>query len=139
MYADDMAFIFVGDTAPALQSKVPDELTRALAWFPINQLTLDLLKTRHTAFHSRIKNRNYYGLAIHLDIPELPHVSCYKYFVFFLFFFVDSDMLWKSQINNICLKAPFRCYNLLKARDCFDSIFYKFFTSYVYTINLPIA
>lgn len=116
MYADDTALIFVGDTIGELQDKINEELTRVLTWFTSNQLTINLMKSKYTVFHSKKKAINYEEIVIQLDNTELQHVACYKY----LGVLFDSDMHWKSQIKHICSKIAYGCYTLLKARECFD-------------------
>lgn len=69
-------------------------------------------------FHSSRTELNCDHFDIHIGNEQIEQVPFYKY----LDVYIESDMHWKSQVQNVCYKLAYGCHILLKARDYFDFI-----------------
>ena len=111
-YADDTVLLYSCSNLDDLLKQINSDLTLIASWFTANNLTLNLTKTKYIHFslrHSDLNlNLKYHSsscIRTNQNCPchSLESVKCIKY----LGLNIDSNLKWKSHINDLAKKLRF--------------------------------
>ena len=140
LFADDTNFYFSSKTLSHLETNLNHELQSVAEWMKCNGLALSISKTNFILFHSSKLKPNQ-SLRIKIDDALIKQVCSTKY----LGLTFDSNLTWKSHINELCLKLSKTVGILSKVRHFVDnhilvmlyySLIYPFFTYVVHVWGL---
>ena len=140
LFADDTNFYFSSKTLSHLETNLNHELQSVAEWMKCNRLALSISKTNFILFHSSKLKPNQ-SLRIKIDDALIKQVCSTKY----LGLTFDSNLTWKSHINELCLKLSKTVGILSKGRHFVDnhilvmlyySLIYPFFTYVVHVWGL---
>ena len=99
LFADDTNIYFSGKNLSHLEATLNCELKSVAEWMKCNRLALSISKTNFIFFHSSKLKPNQ-SLRIKIDDTPIKKVDSTKY----LGITFDSNLTWKSHINELCLK-----------------------------------
>ena len=99
LFADDTNIYFSSKNLSHLEATLNCELKSVAEWMKCNRLALSISKTNFILFHSRKLKPNQ-SLRIKIDDTPIKQVDSTKY----LGITFDSNLTWKSHINELCLK-----------------------------------
>lgn len=111
-YADDTVLLYSCSNLNDLVIQIESDLTLIESWFTANDLTLNLNKTKYIHFslrHSELNiNFKYHSSSCNrtnqnCHCHTLESVNCIKY----LGLYIDSNLKWKSHINDLGKKLRF--------------------------------
>ena len=99
LFADDSNFFFSNKNLASLESALNTEIQKIFTWLCINKLSLNVEKSNFVIFHAKQKiiKRD---IALNINGHKLKRDNCVKY----LGIYIDSNLNWKMQIDNICKK-----------------------------------
>ena len=99
LFADDTNIYFSSKNLSHLEATLNCELKPVAEWMKCNRLALSISKTNFILFHSSKLKPNQ-SLRIKIDDTPIKQVDSTKY----LGITFDSNLTWKSHINELCLK-----------------------------------
>ena len=99
LFADDTNIYFSSKNLSHLETTLNCELKSVVEWMKCNRLALSISKTNFILFHSNKLKPNQ-SLRIKIDDAPIKQVHSTKY----LGITFDSNLTWKSHINELCLK-----------------------------------
>ena len=99
LFADDTNIYFSSKNLSHLEATLNCELKSVAEWMKCNRLALSISKTNFILFHSSKLKPNQ-SLRIKIDDTPIKQVDSTKY----LGITFDSNLTWKSHINELCLK-----------------------------------
>ena len=99
LFADDTNIYFSSKNLDAIQQTLNNELQAVSDWMNCNRLALNIKKTNFILFHSK-QHKPYQPFNIKINDINIEQVFSLKY----LGIIFDSNLTWKSHINNLCLK-----------------------------------
>ena len=99
LFADDTNIYFSSKNLSHLEATLNHELRSVAEWMKCNRLALSISKTNFILFHSSKLKPNQ-SLRIKIDDELIKQVDSTKY----LGITFDSNLTWKSHINELCLK-----------------------------------
>ena len=99
LFADGNSLYFSSKNLSHLEATLNHELKSVAEWMKCYQLALSISKTNCILFHSRKLKPNQ-SLRIKIDNALIKQVDSTKY----LGITFDSNLTWKSHINELCLK-----------------------------------
>ena len=113
LFADDTNVYFSSKNLSHLEATLNHEFKSVAEWMKCNRLALIISKTNFILFHSSKLKPNQ-SLRIKIDDELIKQVESTKY----LGITFDSNLTWKSHINELCLKlsktvgilSKVRCY-----------------------------
>lgn len=113
LFADDTNVYFSSKNLSHLEATLNHEFKSVAEWMKCNRLALSISKTNFILFHSSKLKPNQ-SLRIKIDDELIKQVESTKY----LGITFDSNLTWKSHINELCLKlsktvgilSKVRCY-----------------------------
>lgn len=98
LFADDSTAIYVEDNPQTYELEINSSLETLINWFNANNLKINLSKTSYMTFQN--KNKCVLPLKIAYKEETLIAVNNAR----FLGIDIDSNLDWKSHINNLCSK-----------------------------------
>ena len=99
LFADDTNIYFSSKNLSHLEATLNCELKSVAEWMKCNRLALSISKTNFILFHSSKLKPNQ-SLRIKIDDTPIKQVDSTKY----LGITFDSNLTWKSHVNELCLK-----------------------------------
>ena len=108
MFADDTTIFYKHKNKLTLEKSINDELINIANWLVANKLSLNVSKTNFL-FFSNSSNKN---INLILSNKPLEQKQCTKY----LGIYIDENLNWSNQINNICTKISQGVGTLYKLR-----------------------
>ena len=115
-FADDTNLYFSSKNLSHLEATLNHELKFVAEWMKCNRLALNISKTNFILFHSS-KLKPSQSLRIKIDGTLIKQVDSTKY----LGITFDSNLTWKSHINELCLKLSKTLGILSKVRHFVDN------------------
>ena len=116
LFADDNNLFICSKNRSHLEANLNHELKSVAEWMKCNRLALSVLKTNFLLFHSSKLKPNQ-SLRIKIDDALIKQVCSTKY----LGLTFDSNLTWKSHINELCLKLSKTVGILSKVRHFVDN------------------
>ena len=116
LFADDTNLYFSSKNPSYLEANVNHELKSVPEWMKCNRLAFSTSKTNFILFHSSKRKPNQ-SLRIIIDDALIKQVGSTKY----LGLTFDSNLTWKSHINELCLKLSKTVGILSKVRHFVDN------------------
>lgn len=111
LYADDSTAIFVSDDSKTYYENVINStLASIVNWLKLNELQINLTKTYIMTF----KNRNSKDSTLNINYEQTNISKIYT--TKFLGLHIDSDMTWKTHIEQVCLKLSRYSYAIYMLR-----------------------
>ena len=100
MYADDTTLYFNLEDFDCrnLDNEINSEIEKINLWLKLNKLSLNADKTKYMIFH--INQRMIPPIALSINNKLIAQVSTFN----FLGIMLDSNMLWTSHTNLVCMK-----------------------------------
>lgn len=129
-YADDSVLLYSCDNLLDLNLQIEADLIEIRKWFSINDLTLNLNKTKYIYFNLRLTpnnliikfhNSNIGHSNFNCDCETLEQVQCIKY----LGLLIDSNLKWKSHIKELVKKLRFVLYTFYHLKNKISLSFLK--------------
>ena len=116
LFADDTNLYFSSKKLSHLEANLNHKLKFVAEWMKCNRLAISISKTNFILFHSSKLNPNQ-PLRIKIDNALIKQVGSTKY----LGLTFDSNLTWKSHINELCLKLSKTVGILSKVRHFVDN------------------
>ena len=116
LFADDTNLYFSSKNVSHLEANLNHELKSVAEWMKCNRLALSVSKTNFILFHSSKRKPNQ-SLRIKIDAVLIKQVGSTNY----LGLILDSNLTWKSHINELCLKLSKTVGILSKVRHFADN------------------
>ena len=100
MYADDTTLYFNLDdfNCRNLDNEINSEIEKINLWLNLNKLSLNADKTKYMIFHTN--QRMIPPIALSINRKLIAQVSTFN----FMGIMLDSNMLWTSHTNLVCMK-----------------------------------
>ena len=99
LFADDSNFFYSHKDLTFLESALNAEMEKIFVWLCANKLSLNMNKSNFVIFHARQKIPKQI-ITIKVNGYQLKQENCVKY----LGIYIDSNLNWKAQVENICKK-----------------------------------
>jgi hypothetical protein len=99
LFADDANLFYKHKNLAILQSNINSELSNIHNWLCANRLSLNVEKSNFVVFHPP-QRKLPFNLELTLNNIPLQQEKCIKY----LGIFIDSNLSWKHQVDNIAKK-----------------------------------
>ena len=112
LYADDSVFTLSHKSVNSLQSSLENELNKLNCWLKVNQLSLNVNKTKFMFFSKSKKN-----LTLKIDDSEIMQTNCIKY----LGVYIDDKLNWYKHIEHIESKLAVAAGVIAKLRKYLPS------------------
>ena len=116
LFADDTNLYFSSKSLNHLETILNCELKSVTEWMKCNRLAVNISKTNFILFHSSKLKPNQ-SLRIKIDDVYIKQVDSTKY----LGITFDSNLTWRSHINELCLKLSKTVGILSKVRHFVDN------------------
>ena len=116
LFADDTNLYFSSKSLNHLETILNCELKSVAEWMKCNRLAVNISKTNFILFHSSKLKPNQ-SLRIKIDDVYIKQVDSTKY----LGITFDSNLTWRSHINELCLKLSKTVGILSKVRHFVDN------------------
>lgn len=113
LFADDSTAIFTGQNMDTFENTINSTLHNIINWLTVNNLIINLEKTKLVNFGRNNKNIN---INIHHNGTKIEQVSCVK----FLGLWIDNDLTWQTHIDTVCNKLNQYSYALYKLSKIVD-------------------
>jgi len=97
MYADDTTLLFSASDPLTLQQEMNDNMARIAQWFEINQLTLNIKKTKFMIFGTNHSLKDYNDIDLMYGNDKIERVDKFKY----LGVIFDPILSWSEHIDYI--------------------------------------
>ena len=129
LFADDTTIYLGHRDLRYLKWCIESDLENIATWFKANKLTLNIDKTVGMLFSPQKKESN---LEIKINGKEIPMVKTTQ----FLGLWIDSEINWNAQLNNLLLKLQRNMYMLkvsknLLVSNCKKMLYYAQFFSHL--------
>ena len=98
MYADDTTLYLEDFDCRNLDNEINSEIEKINLWLKLNKLSLNADKTKYMIFHTN--QRMIPPIALSINSKFIAQVSTFN----FLGIMLDSNMLWTSHTNLVCMK-----------------------------------
>ena len=112
-FADDTTIYCSETTLDENRKKATSELSKILAWFHANRLSLNINKTNFTIFGPQCSAHDYSSCTIRLNGQDIKHVNECK----FLGIYLDTHLTWKRHIERISAKICSAIFAINRARN----------------------
>ena len=99
LFSDDANLFYKHKNLAILQSNINSELSNIHNWLCANRLSLNVEKSNFVVFHPP-QRKLPFNLELTLNNIPLQQEKCIKY----LGIFIDSNLSWKPQVDNIAKK-----------------------------------
>lgn len=105
LFADDTNLLYADKKLKSLETIVNNELKKIYNWLTANKLTLNIKKTNYVVFHPHQKRLDYQINLKIFDHNSNSFISLeLKDYIKFLGVVIDSNLSWKTHIDNIAIK-----------------------------------
>lgn len=113
-YADDTTIICTGDDWQDVKNSVAQDMKKIRAWLDMNQLSLNVSKTKFIPFSIYNSNLpNFNEITIQDSTEKIKHTSTIKY----LGLMIDKNLRWSEHSSHITNKIRKLIYKFYQLRD----------------------
>ncbi len=101
LYADDTVLLFSAKASEEIQVNIQEDLDRAIKWFKVNRLHLNVKKIKWSLLGTYQKISKAVDITINVGNAPLKQVSEYKY----LGMWIDKNLNWNYHVDKMCSKV----------------------------------
>ena len=114
MYADDTLLYTYGKDVDKIKHALNNDLKQLENWLSLNQMLVNISKTKVMLLHSKTKQRILHDFDVYLNDEGLEIVDQYKY----LGVIIDSNLRWQEHVDNLCKRISMKLAVLRTINPC---------------------